>query len=835
LNWSQPILGVFGATVIGVMAANRISAPWFVIGGLLALIVILLYLIRKEGKLLPFFVLLLFFAASFGYFQWIDGSNRSLIESTESFSARLEGQISSPVKIDGDRAQFHLKAHRVTILSKGYPKDIDTGGEKVEVLLKLRTLDEWHKAHAWHRGMNLSLIGEWEQPIGAGNPGAFDYREYLHRQNVHWIVRVKGITGSEIKYDKASISFMRQMDRFRDHLDSQVEIIFPPFSQAFMKGILLGMRDDLEPARLESFSLLGLTHVLAISGLHVGLVVGGILWLTLKLGFTRERSFWLTLGIIPFYVLLTGGAPSAVRAGCMAMIGVIALLTNQWKNSLSLLGFTGCIMVVWNPYYVFNVGFQLSFITTMGILWGFPKVDRKLTIRPPWIRSAVTITVIAQLFSFPLSIYYFNQFSFLSFISNLIIVPIIGLIILPLGYLALFIGSFHPGLAYGIAKTTDRLLGGIYWTVDQLSGWGLPHFIWATPPSFWMVVYYVLLYLMLTYWTKGIDRLHPKLRQMWNGSSISNATTKRWWAVPALTLLFILHIYTAYLVPWESDAFQMTFIDVGQGDSIFVETPKGRRILIDGGGSIDFSGTLEAWQRRKDPFEVGKDVVVPYLKHRGIRNIDWIVATHGDVDHIGGLQAVIDQISIGHMIWGTDRPDTVQEKKLFQALKERGIPAVQAVRGQRWKVEDGVDILVLHPSETSGMHGDENDQSIVLWMNVKGKTFLLTGDIESKAEEDILFMLEQNEFRPSIDVMKAAHHGSKTSTSQRWLDFFRPDTVVISAGRNNRFGHPADEVMDRLVDSNATIYRTDRQGAITFTVDKKGQLKVATQWSDGIK
>jgi competence protein ComEC len=832
------------------MAANRIHAPWFIVGGLLILLMIVLYFIRREGTtLLPFFVFLFFFVAAFGYFQWIDGANKSMIESAKPFTAKVEGKISSPIKIDGDRAQFHLNAHKVTVLSSGsLYKETDMVSEKVQIFVKLRTLEEWRNIHTWHRGMNLTLRGEWEKPMGASNPGAFDYREYLRYQKIHWVVRVKGATGREVTEplpieqglsrnggvipETISISFLAQMDRFRNLLESQVETIFPSFSQAFMKGLLLGTREDLEPSWLESFSLLGLTHILAISGLHVGLVVGGVLWITRKLGFTRERSLWLTLGMIPFYVLITGGAPSAVRAGLMAMIGVVALLARQWKNGLSILGFTGCVMVIWNPYYVFNIGFQLSFLTTIGILWAFPKMNRKLPIRPAWLRSVVSITLIAQWFSFPLSIYYFNQFSLLSFIANLVIVPIISLIILPLGYLALFIGWVHPGLAYAIAKVIDSLLGGIYWVVNQLSNWGPMHYIWATPSVLWMIGYYILFYFMLIYWVKGIDRIHPKLREKWDGFYISHAAVKRWWVVPVLTLLFIVHIFTAYFVPWEPNTFKMTFIDVGQGDSILLETFEGHRILIDGGGTIDFSGSLEEWRQRKDPFEVGKDVVVPYLKHRGIRYMDWIVATHGDTDHIGGLPAVIDDLSIGHILWGSDRPDTLKEKKLFQAILERKIPIVQAVRGQRWKVEDGVEILILHPSaaSASNLFTKENDQSLVLMVNVKGKTFLLTGDIESNAEEDILRMLAQNGFRPSIDVMKVAHHGSKTSTSRKWLDFFQPDMVVISVGRKNRFGHPADEVMDRLVESNATIYRTDQHGAVTFTVNDKGELRVVTEW-----
>jgi competence protein ComEC len=833
------MFGIFMAMSSGIAAADYIKAPAFVIWGIVGISIIMTYLLRKEGRLLPFFALLFIFVSSFGYFQWMDEGNRSAIPGVETFHANMEGRIVSEVRVDGDRARWVMQSDTVFMPFNGsLQRRVNMEGEKVQVVLKLRTKHQWEAVQQWQRGSLIRLKGDWERPRKAGNPGALDYEIYLHRQHIHWIVNVDGadsITFAPLNYagesslvDKTGLALMQQFDHFRGYLNRQVEAIFPIFSQGFMKGILLGTRDDLETDRLESFSLLGLTHVLAISGMHVGLVVGGWIWLCRRLGLTHETTLRLTWLVIPFYIVVTGAEPSAIRAGIMAMIGITALLMKQWKNGLSILGFTGCIMLLWNPYYLFNIGFQLSFLITAGIIWGVSKINRKIPVHNEWIRSAISITLTAQCFSFPMTVYYFNQFSLLSFAANLFLVPVMTLIILPVGYAALFLGMIHPGFGYLLGKMVNTTLWSVYWIVDRLSGWAYMHQIWATPPKWWMVVYFALFLSLISFWEKGDNRIHPLVKRKWQGNIITRKLGKRRWVAPVLLLLMIVHLAYGYAYPGKREAFQATFIDVGQGDSLLIETPKGTRILVDGGGTLDFSERLEEWQKRKKTFEVGKQVLVPYLKRNGIRHLDYVFATHGDIDHIGGLRAVLSELYVTQLVWGTDSIIGPEVTELFQIAQDNEVKVVQAVRGQRWKIEEGIDLLVLHPTHESGKNMEGNNQSLVLLMNIYGKTMMLTGDIEVAAEHRILDALEENQFRPNIDIMKVAHHGSRTSTTQRWMNYFKPKVAVISVGHDNRFGHPTAEVIERLEAAQTQIYRTDVHGAVTVTMDRMGRVELET-------
>lgn len=830
------MFAIFLAMASGMAAADYITAPGSIVLGLTLILIITTYLLRKEGKLLPFSFILIIFVASFGYYQWIDEGNRSVIQGIDVFNAEMEGRIASEVKVDGDRARWIMSADTVNISSNNTTKRVDMGGEKVQVVVKLRTKKQWEEAHQWQRGTIVRLNGEWERPRKAGNPGALDYQLYLYREQIHWIINVDGVdsirfapthySGKDSIAQKFQLKGLRQFDAFREYLADQVETVFPPFSQGFMKGILLGTRDDLEPERLEAFSLLGLTHVLAISGMHVGLVIGGWIWLCLRFGMTYQRTLLLTLFVIPVYITLTGAEPSAIRAGIVTMLGITAVLMKRWKNGLSLLGFTGCLMLLWNPYFLFNIGFQLSFLTTAGILWGVPKMNKKLPIQNAWIRSAISITFIAQCFSFPITIYYFNQFSILSFGTNLFLVPVITLIILPFGYAALFLGMVHPGFGYILGKIVNSTLWGVYWSVDRLSDWEMLHQIWGTPPKWWVILYYVFFLWLMGLWVKGEDRIHPQVKLRWGGTIHLPRIDKHRWMISALIFIMILHLGYGYSYPLKRDVFQATFIDVGQGDSILIETPNGKRILVDGGGTLDFSEQLEEWQKRKKMFEVGKQTVVPYLKRNGIRHLDYVVATHGDMDHIGGLRAVLSELSVGNLVWGADRVEGSEETDLMHIARENKIKVVQAIQGQKWSIEEGIEMWVLHPARESGRSEKSNNQSVVLLLNVYGETVLLTGDIEKEGEYRILDMLEEMKFRPQIDIMKVAHHGSRTSTTERWVDFFQPSVAVISVGQDNWFGHPTKEVLQRLKAADTQIYRTDVDGAVRVTIDRKGQVNV---------
>ena len=283
------------------------------------------------------------------------------------------------------------------------------------------------------------------------------------------------------------------------------------------------------------------------------------------------------------------------------------------------------------------------------------------------------------------------------------------------------------------------------------------------------------------------------------------------------------------------------FIDVGQGDAILIRTPYDRVVLIDGGGTPTFRGPDEAWKERRDPYEVGNKLLVPLLKKRGVHRIDVLVASHQDTDHIGGLQAVLEQIPV-RSLWfnGTWKGNETSEK-LFRTAIEKGVKLLAADAGQTVTLDKHTEMIVLAP-QTGGRpietEEEQNGRSVVLLMRMYGTRFLFTGDMTTEEERAILkhWQLAEGKFRPGdgtesastapypIDVLKVAHHGSKSSTSAEWIAFWRPKQAVISVGSRNVYGHPHEQVTGRLSDAGVTVYRTDLHGEVQVTVTEAGMM-----------
>ena len=310
------------------------------------------------------------------------------------------------------------------------------------------------------------------------------------------------------------------------------------------------------------------------------------------------------------------------------------------------------------------------------------------------------------------------------------------------------------------------------------------------PPTWWLAAYAAVCFQGLIAWTGDVPRrkVHRIAFAFLMGGLIAFAWSPDVWA--------------------REKELRITFLDVGQGDSAVIETPGGQVILVDGGGVLPYP--RESWQRRRKESDSGRDVVVPYLKYRGIRSIDYLVITHGDADHVGGLAAVAERFPVRRVI--RSPPGAGGDGAAAPAVAEgsrsegvRGLAGKRLVPGAR-------DFLAVPPPGAGGSAGEQtNDDSVVFLLSAYGRSVLMTGDIEERAEREIAAAWDL----PSVDWLKVAHHGSRTSTHPAWLKEVDPVHAVISVGEKNRFGHPAPEVIRRLEEQNAAIWRTDRRGAVT--------------------
>jgi competence protein ComEC len=769
----------------------------------LAAIAVCVIVLQIPGRLWMMYSLIL--GISIGYNGWYDQKNVSELSfEMEGSAVVIRGTIISPVELDGDRVSFLLQAELV---------QQEPIAEKLQVFVRLASVQEQLVASKWSRGDSVMLTGELQRPMQARNFGGFDYRRYLYLQHIHWLLQIKGAdqVGDAGPTGKAGQTAARWLDQWRLSLGHRMDLWYGE-QGGFMKSLVLGIREDLNPDQFRQFSELGLTHILAISGLHVAVVLGGLAGALRLMRVTRETNLLVCMLAVPPYVLLTGASPSAVRAGLMALLALFALRVRIAKEALHLAAMAALAMLIYNPYFLYDIGFQLSFLVTVGLMIGVPGFQRLFHLKPKWLSDTIAVTTVAQAVSFPITIYYFNQFSLLSWSANLLLVPLLSLVVLPLGMISLLLGLAWEPLGGWLGKPAAWANELSFRIVEEVASWSWGATTWASPEWWWLAGYYVLLlalYKGSLYWREQ-ERLTPLL---------------------LASVLFIGLIFYGYHPDVLHRQGTVQFIDVGQGDAILIRTPERKTILIDGGGTLSFAKADDGWRSRKDPFEVGRKLLVPLLKKRGVHQIDWLVVSHYDTDHIGGLRAVLEDIPVRAVIAnGSLRSGKVAEEFAGGVL-EKKIPLFSPAAGETVRIDAHTRLDILHPySDVAAAPvflEDQNQRSVVVLMTMYGHRLLFAGDIGSREEEEIVQARRSGgggdrEEAEKLDVLKIAHHGSKSSTGDIWLDYWKPRMAVVSSGVRNVYGHPHPTVVERVVKSGAELLRTDVNGEIQMQVSSAG-------------
>lgn len=766
------------------------------------------------------------------------------------------GQITTTPERDGDRVQFELQVHSWQAPDNAILfEQVD---ETILVQVKLLQEQEIELSESWTKGLRVRVGGELSKPQSANHFGGFDYPQYLKTKHIYWLLASKGaleVTVEPPQTVKWSIGEMSTrisvwLESIRQGSRNLYRQLFDDKESAYLEGLVLGLRSGLDPELENSFAQLGLTHVLAISGLHVAVFVGACLLLLRPFRLTKETSLLIVVSIIPIYVLFTGASPSVIRAGVMSMLALIGLRQGWLKDGLHLLSAALLLMLWWEPYYALDVSFQLSFAVTAGLIIGVPSAVRVLPARwPMWLRSSLAVNVVAQLVSFPLTIYYFNQVSFLSLLTNIVLVPFISFVVLPLGTVVLFVSALSISAAAPIAWLISRSNAWTFGAVDWLAKLEGTTSIWPTVPIYWLLSYYVLLGMCMHIYNKRsreweqqqLALNHEDTMPLEDFVLAPLGMKRRWWlqmAIPISLLLALLYIGYHDGKPRVTSVY---ILDVGQGDSTLIRTASGRNILIDGGGTLSFNKPNEEWKQRRKPYEVGASRIVPLLKQRGVRRLDAVVLSHGDNDHAGGLRAVLSHIPTDRFIMNGTWKASPMLEELFAIALDKRIPVISWSRGDYWQLDPLTRFDVWSPSLADPKllieQSEQNEASLVLLLSVQPQhsaskdvesfSMLFTGDMTVKQERNIVQLLVKEGQSSSvwperIHLLKVAHHGSKTSSSTTWLNRFRPYASTISAGRGNRYGHPNPDVMERLLASGSMIYRTDEQGELQFRVTGRG-------------
>jgi len=821
-------------------------------------------------------VYLAFFALAAAYGMWHRERNSSRLP--EGGYAVLTGVLASQPEIDGDRVRFVLRT---------------ADRERVAVTVRLAGREELGEAGSWRRGDEARLYGELALPRGPRNFGQFDYAAWLAKRGIHRVFTVDGAEHATVRRPERigpGIA-LGWLESVRAGLGRRIAELYPGAQSGFMQAMLIGLEGEMDEELFNAFSRLGMTHVIAISGLHVGVVTGGWILLLRLFRVSREAALNSIFAVIPAYVLLAGAAPSVIRAGLMAMLGTFALRRGWRKDAMRFVALAAVAMTAWNPSYLHDIGFQLSFAVTAGLIAGTPVAMRLLPAGwPKWLSGSAAVAVTAQAVSFPLTIHYFNQYSLLSGIANFLLVPVFSLAVLPFGYVSLIVSFASESFGRRLAAVPGWLNEWGFWLIERGSRIEGAGTVWPSPPVWALLLYYLLLAGVCAgaiRWRSGDRDLFPARSRAGRSAAIVCTGCLALWCA-----------FVWWSAEWEQRG-TVSFLDVGQGDAILIRTPEGKTILVDGGGTIRFRRPGEEWRDGRDPYEVGKDLLVPLMKKRAVRRIDIMIVTHGDADHAGGLSAVAEAIPTRRIVFNGTVADSEPFRKLAAVALERNIPLIPAEAGRSMDVDrhTRLDMLYPLPRERLSLEKNQNTFSVVFLLTMHGKRLLFTGDMDAAAEREtvrllrlaeseaaakggtaevsaaapdakagkaakeeetpmaadgeaavlhapmraegkaaageqaaveglVSFVAGESSGRP-VNVMKIAHHGSKSSTSELWLNRWKPELAVISVGERNAYGHPGKEVLARLERRGIPVFRTDLHGEIQMKI-RSGEIVMRT-------
>ena len=671
-------------------------------------------------------------------------------------------------------------------------------------------------------GKGLTLTGVLLQPQAKRNHGSFDYQSYLARQGIFGIIDTKGLLRIG---EQGGFLPLRWIEALRLRTERIIDVVYteptaethasePSLHAQLTKGILLGKRSDVPSETLEIFRNSGTFHVLAVSGLHVGLVAMFCYFGFSLFRFPQKILCLLTIIAVLVYACLIGFRPSVFRAALMAILFLVAILIDRDADLYNLLAFAALVLLFLNPQQVWDVGFQLSFVAVAAIVYFVPKMERPFrrlwesaegsssgdegsvltkirntTIK--WLVISYLVTLAAQIGTGPLIAYHFYRAYPLGIIVGPFAVGLVSLIV-AVGIASVCVGFIWLPFAKLLGLLNHAIFS-IFLTLIGMFGqtWGI---VTLTPPTFGIFVLYIACCLGITHWRYVYHQ----------------------WRVASLIGLSVMAIWV-----WDS-AFQekgrlleVITLDVGQGDAAIVRFPDNRTMLIDGG--IQRSYYDEQKQRRVE-YDVGKRIIEPYLDLHGIRKIDMVVLTHPDLDHGGGLGYILENYKVGRVLGISDMPlDSGTHRRLHAIVKARNIPYAFPYAGEI-EFTPTATLNLLHPidaASTNLLDSDKNDDSLVMKITYGEMDILFTGDIGKSAESRLI--TSGQDLRS--EILKVPHHGSRTSSSTPFLDAVQPRYAIFSLGQGNRYQFPHTEVVARYRARGCLMLRTDEAGAITLRTD----------------
>ncbi len=661
----------------------------------------------------------------------------------------------------------NLYDYKVTNQTKytGYISDYSIDGDKLSLIIKSKDkikINYYFNSKKEKEKFNLSygdyidIYGKAEKPSENTNFKLFNYRNYLLSKKIKYEVLASNIKlkrKNKNIFFKLKISIIKSIEKRKN-------------TKNYLKAFIIGDKNEIEKSFLDSYKFLGISHLLAISGMHISLI--SILIFKLIKKRLPNFSYLIVSIILLFYLFLTNFTISMVRA-CLEFIlfSINKVFKFNIKNT-NIVILLLCVLLLYNPYFIFDIGFRFSFSISYSLMLFRPIIDKEKR----YIIKSLLISVISFLVSIPILINSFNQINILSIIYNIFYVPFISYIIFPMGLLTLIFPYLDATYIYFI-----NIFENITMILSKIK---ILSFDVSNIPIILCILYYIFIYFLITKFNKK--------------------------KIIILFLIFIIFInYKRY-----SFNAKVTFIDVSQGDSILIRL-KDKNVLIDTGGKINYK--VESWRKRKSKNNITNYTLIPYLKKDGVKKIDYLILTHGDFDHMGESINLVNNFKIEKVIFNCGKYNNLEEI-LINVLNKKKIPYYNCVK--RININENILYFL-----NDNLYDNENDNSNVIYTKINNYKFIFMGDVTMKVENNIIENYKLN----NIDVLKVGHHGSKTSSSKKFIESINPKYSIISVGKNNKYGHPNKETLENL--KNSKIYRTDKNGGIMFNL-KNNKLKIKT-------
>ncbi|MDG5766883.1 DNA internalization-related competence protein ComEC/Rec2 [Balneolales bacterium ANBcel1] len=631
-------------------------------------------------------------------------------------------------------------------------------------------------------GAYLRFGGNLEPPSRPVNPNQFDYASHLARQGIHstiFAIDIESIGESQTA---------PPWHRLQISMQQRTSMLFSEHTRGIARAIMLGDRSELDSDLRMAFSRAGLAHLMAVSGMHVGFILLPV-WLLLPWFRGSVSGKWVALlfctALLAAYAGATGFSVSVNRASIMALFLIIARLFHRPGASLNILGAAALLLLIYDPRMLFDVGFQLSFTAVAIILTTLPGTRYLLPVRYRYRRTGalfqfVMVSVLVQAGLYPLLIHYFNEFSMIGPLSNTLAVPFVQAMFL-WSFACLFIGMIDTSIAHWLNIPADYVLQSLISYVT-LAG---------TLPGAWIEGK------LASHWIFGV---------WFFGTSVIASLRipqLRWKMLSAfLFFLVLLQGSLVYEKQLRRPVLDVTFLDVGQGDAILIETPGRKKYLYDVG----------VWTPQ---FDSGERVLLPELKARGIRRLDGIILSHPHADHIGGIMSIIESVPVDTIYQSPAPHDSQLYHRYMARAAEIGIPVRLLESGDLIHTDPSLPMMVFAPSPDIQAR-DPNNQSVVIMVQYGRNRILLTGDAEKEAEA---FLSATYGAFLRADILKIGHHASRTSSTEPFLAHANPAYGIASLGLRNRYRHPHREAIERLHQAGIRSRFTSLEGAIHYRCD----------------